>query len=58
MALAGPAAEIVPLWLIFLAAGGVRPVLAVGAMVAARMRHDELAHPLDRGVDRAGARRG
>jgi MFS family permease len=58
MALAGPAAEVVPLWLICLAAGGVCPVLAVVAMVAARMRDDELAHPLDRGVDRAGARRG
>ncbi len=47
MALAGPAAEIFPIWAIFLVAGGVCPVLAVIAMIAARMPRDELAHPLD-----------
>lgn len=50
MALAGPAAEVFPIWAIFLFAGGVCPVLAVIAMIAARMPHDELAHPLDRPV--------
>ncbi|WLQ08384.1 MFS transporter [Arthrobacter oryzae] len=48
MALAGPAAEVVPTWVIFLVAGGVCPVMAVVAMVVARMPADELAHPLDR----------
>ena len=47
MALAGPAAEVLPIWLIFLVAGGVCPVMAVIAMAAARMPADELAHPLD-----------
>jgi MFS family permease len=47
MALAGPAAEVFPIWAIFLFAGGVCPVLAVIAMIAARMPRDELAHPLD-----------
>ncbi len=47
MALAGPAAEVLPIWLIFVVAGGVCPVMAVIAMVAARMPDDELAHPLD-----------
>lgn len=48
MALAGPAAEVVPIWLIFLVAGTVCPVMAVIASAAARMPDDELAHPLDR----------
>lgn len=48
MALAGPAAGVLPIWLIFLVAGGVCPVMAVIAMAAARMPDDELAHPLDR----------
>ncbi|MDQ0823050.1 MFS family permease [Arthrobacter sp. V4I6] len=52
MALAGPAAEVLPVWLIFLVAGGVCPLMAVVAMVVARMPQDELAHPLDRGLDR------
>lgn len=47
MALAGPAAEVLPIWLIFLVAGVVCPVMAVIASAAARMPHDELAHPLD-----------
>jgi MFS family permease len=48
MALAGPAAEVLPIWLIFVVAGGVCPVMAVIAMTVARMSDDELAHPLDR----------
>jgi len=48
MAVAGPAAELVPTWVIFLVAGGVCPIMAVVAMVVARMPADELAHPLDR----------
>lgn len=47
MALAGPAAEVLPIWLIFLVAGGVCPVMAVVALAAARMPRDEVAHPLD-----------
>ncbi len=47
MALAGPAAEVLPIWLIFAVAGGVCPIMAVVAMVVARMPADELAHPLD-----------
>ncbi|WP_018763708.1 MFS transporter [Arthrobacter sp. 135MFCol5.1] len=47
MALAGPAAEVLPIWLIFLVAGGVCPVVAVVAMAAANMSRDERAHPLD-----------
>jgi hypothetical protein len=49
MALAGPAAEVVPIWMIFLVAGVVCPAMAVVALIAARMPEDELAHPLDRG---------
>ncbi|TDL36632.1 MFS transporter [Arthrobacter nitrophenolicus] len=57
MALAGPAAEVLPIWLIFLVAGGVCPVMAVIAFAVARMQADELAHPLDREpeVERATA---
>jgi MFS family permease len=51
MALAGPASEVVPTWVIFLVAGGVCPVMAVAAMIAARMPADELAHPLDTGTE-------
>ncbi|MCU1515989.1 MAG: transporter [Pseudarthrobacter sp.] len=47
MALAGPAAEVLPIWLIFLVAGGVCPIVAVVAAVVAKMPEDELAHPLD-----------
>ncbi|ACL38531.1 major facilitator superfamily MFS_1 [Pseudarthrobacter chlorophenolicus A6] len=47
MALAGPAAEVLPIWLIFLVAGVVCPIMAVIASAAARMPRDELAHPLD-----------
>ena len=48
MALAGPAASVLPIWLIFLVAGGVCPVMAVAALLVARMSTDEIAHPLDR----------
>lgn len=48
MALAGPAASVLPIWLIFLVAGGVCPVMAVVALLVARMFTDEIAHPLDR----------
>ncbi|SFT80979.1 MFS transporter [Arthrobacter sp. ov118] len=51
MALAGPVAEVVPLWLIFLVAGTVCPAMAVVAMAAARMPADELAHPLAGGAE-------
>ncbi|MFC7850447.1 MFS transporter [Arthrobacter sp. NPDC057388] len=47
MALAGPAASVLPIWLIFLVAGGVCPVMAVVALLAARMSVDEVAHPLE-----------
>ncbi|MEV5052832.1 MFS transporter [Arthrobacter sp. LAR12-1-1.1] len=53
MALAGPAAEVLPLWLIFLVAGTVCPVMAAVAMVVARMPADELAHPLAGGAEEA-----
>ncbi|MEC5181711.1 MFS transporter [Arthrobacter sp. CG_A4] len=49
MALAGPAAEVLPVWLIFLVAGTVCPVMAVVAMLVARMPADEISHPLHRG---------
>lgn len=55
MALAGPAAEVVPVGLIFLVAGTVCPVMAVIAMIAARMRADENAHPLEDGRESLGA---
>lgn len=47
MALAGPVAEVLPIWLIFLVAGCVCPIVAVIALVIAKMPADELAHPLD-----------
>ena len=55
MALAGPAAEVLPVGLIFLVAGIVCPVMAVVAMIAARMRADEQAHPLEDGRESIGA---
>lgn len=48
MALAGPAAQVLPIWLIFLVAGTVCPVMAVIAATVAKMPDDEVAHPLDR----------
>ncbi|SDS76519.1 Predicted arabinose efflux permease, MFS family [Pseudarthrobacter equi] len=55
MALAGPAAEVLPIWLIFLVAGVVCPVMAVIASAAARMPRDELANPLDTAPEAAVA---
>ena len=54
MALAGPAAEVLPVGMIFLVAGTVCPVMAVVAMIAARMRADEQAHPLEDGRESLG----
>ncbi|RBY97014.1 MFS transporter [Blastococcus sp. TF02-8] len=47
MALAGPLSELVGLTGAFLVAGLAPPVLAVVAILAARLPADELAHPLD-----------
>ncbi|UVJ39914.1 MFS transporter [Arthrobacter sp. CJ23] len=47
MALSGPAAAVVPIWLIFLGAGLVCPIMAVVALFAARMTTDEIENPLD-----------
>ena len=47
MALAGPVSEVVGLRTTFLVAGLVPTVLAVVAILWARMPQDELAHPLD-----------
>ena len=47
MALAGPVSELVGLRTTFLVAGLVPTVLAVAAVLAARMPADEIAHPLD-----------
>lgn len=46
-AIAGPLSKIVPMEAIFLAAGLLPVLLAAVAVTAARMRRDELAHPLD-----------
>jgi MFS family permease len=46
MALAGPVAEVVPIWLIFFIAGLVCPIMAFVALFAARMMTDEIEHPL------------
>jgi DHA3 family tetracycline resistance protein-like MFS transporter len=45
-AIAGPLSKVVPMDVIFLAAGVVPVLLAVIAMVAARMARDEVANPL------------
>lgn len=47
VALAGPLSKIVPVEFIFAVAGIVPAVLAGVALVAARMRQDEIAHPLN-----------
>ncbi|BCT74408.1 putative transporter [Sinomonas cyclohexanicum] len=47
MAVAGPLAQVVPLWVIFAVAGAVWPALGLVAILAARMPSDEIAHPLD-----------
>ena len=46
MALAGPLSKVVPVQLIFAAAGVLPIVLAAVALIAARMPRDEIAHPL------------
>ncbi|MEV7605826.1 MFS transporter [Paenarthrobacter sp. NPDC089322] len=47
MALAGPLAEVVPIWLIFFVGGLVCPIMAFVALFAARMTTDEIANPLN-----------
>jgi MFS family permease len=47
MALAGPVSELIGLRATFLIAGLAPTVLAVVAIVAARLPADEIAHPLD-----------
>lgn len=51
MALAGPVAEVIGLAPAFLAAGLAPVVLALIAILAARMPADEIAHPLDSSAD-------
>jgi transmembrane secretion effector len=51
MALAGPVSEQIGVAATFALAGGVPPVLAVLAIVAARLGADEIAHPLDTADD-------
>ncbi len=46
MAVAGPLSKVVPVEVIFGAAGVLPVLLAAVALVAARMRRDEIAHPL------------
>ena len=47
MALAGTVSEVIGLTATFLVAGLAPPLMAVVAIVAARLPADELAHPLD-----------
>jgi DHA3 family tetracycline resistance protein-like MFS transporter len=47
MAVAGPLSKVVPVQIIFAAAGLLPIVLAAVALAAARMPRDEIAHPLD-----------
>jgi MFS family permease len=47
MALAGPIAEVVPIWLIFFIGGLACPIMAFVALFAARMMKDEIENPLD-----------
>ncbi|MGO4146239.1 MFS transporter [Paenarthrobacter sp. YAF11_1] len=46
MALAGPIAEVVPIWLIFFVGGLACPIMAFVALFAARMMTDEIQNPL------------
>ena len=50
MALAGTVSEVIGLTTTFLLAGLVPPVLAVVAILAARLPEDEIAHPLEPGA--------
>lgn len=47
MAVAGAIGDVVPLWIIFVVAGVVSPVIGAVAWLAGRMYKDELDHPLD-----------
>lgn len=49
MALAGPMAEVVPIWLIFFVGGLACPIMAFVALFVARMMTDEIQHPLTSG---------
>ena len=53
MAVAGPAGESLGLPVVFLVAGVAPLVIGVVAIIAARMRRDEIAHPLDDETDGA-----
>jgi MFS family permease len=53
MAFAGPAGESLGLPMVFLIAGVAPLVIGAVAIVAARMRRDEIAHPLDTGEESA-----
>ena len=46
MALAGPIAEVVPIWVIFFIGGLACPIMAFVALFAARMMTDEIENPL------------
>ena len=46
MALAGPIAEVVPIWLIFFVGGLACPIMAFVALFVARMMTDEIQNPL------------
>lgn len=47
MAIAGPLSKVISMEVIFLIAGVAPVALATVAWLGARMRHDEIAHPLD-----------
>lgn len=51
MAVAGPMSKVFPVQFIFGAAGVLPIALAAVALAAARMPHDEIAHPLGAGTD-------
>jgi len=51
MAVAGPVGEWIGLGPAFLAAGLLPPLIAVATLAIARLGSDELAHPLDDGLD-------
>ncbi|ASN18617.1 MFS transporter [Arthrobacter sp. YN] len=53
MALAGPIAEVVPIWLIFFVGGLACPIMAFVALFVARMMTDEIQNPLTSGASDA-----
>ncbi|WP_374929444.1 MFS transporter [Kytococcus sedentarius] len=55
MAVAGPVAQVLPLWVIFALPSVGIPLLGLVCYVLADLRGDELRHPLDTQVDLAGA---